>query len=243
MTKCCSFWSPWLSIRGNRSYEVMRFKLRHFDFVSASVLTLMTHFHHFDFLDFGTKTVVFDSKSLLSKWKRRSLKTAVLRSSTRTPDHLWLMLGAIHIRRGAVSSAPDGANLPAAEADILLAKLRDGYAADPWFADAGNMVKLSLRGGLLMHPGGRVCVPDHNDLRRRVIREAHDPPHSGQIGIQRTREIVQRDFWWPKLGPMSSSMSSHLRAVSAISQRIGGLVACCNRSRSLNANGSGYRLT
>jgi len=134
------------------------------------------------------------------EWVYKPGKTNVADPLSRMPT---LMLGAIQTRRRRVDSAPETtepAKLSTDESNILLSEFREGYAVDPWFADETNMAKLIWRGGLLLHPGGRICVPDHNGLRRRVIREAHDPPHSGHFGRQKTQEVVQRDFWWPRLG-------------------------------------------
>ena len=52
--------------------------------------------------------------------------------------------------------------------------------------------------GLLLY-NGRVYIPDHNNLRLRILREKHDHPTAGHQGYKKTLELVQREFYWPSL--------------------------------------------
>jgi hypothetical protein len=47
---------------------------------------------------------------------------------------------------------------------------------------------------------GRVIVPEQMALRHELLRLFHDCPSSGHWGEQRTKEILQRTFYWPGLG-------------------------------------------
>ena len=47
---------------------------------------------------------------------------------------------------------------------------------------------------------GRVIVPEQMALRHELLRLFHDCPSSGHWGEQRTKEILQRSFYWPGLG-------------------------------------------
>jgi hypothetical protein len=37
------------------------------------------------------------------------------------------------------------------------------------------------------------------DLREKVLRECHSTPFSGHLGINKMSELVNRDFWWPRI--------------------------------------------
>ena len=44
----------------------------------------------------------------------------------------------------------------------------------------------------------RVVVPDHGDLRLRIMYEYHDAPTGGHRGLEKTYLTVSRDFYWPR---------------------------------------------
>ncbi|KAE8986458.1 hypothetical protein PR002_g22344 [Phytophthora rubi] len=45
----------------------------------------------------------------------------------------------------------------------------------------------------------RIVVPNDEDLRHRVLYEAHDTPHSGHLGREKTYTSVARNYWWPHM--------------------------------------------
>lgn len=45
----------------------------------------------------------------------------------------------------------------------------------------------------------KVYVPPDQDLRRDVVKDHHDPAIMGHPGIQKTYELVSREYWWPGL--------------------------------------------
>ncbi|KAE8991932.1 hypothetical protein PR002_g20703 [Phytophthora rubi] len=45
----------------------------------------------------------------------------------------------------------------------------------------------------------RIVVPNDEDLRHRVLYEAHDTPLSGHLGREKTSTSVTRNFWWPHM--------------------------------------------
>ncbi|GMF23294.1 unnamed protein product [Phytophthora fragariaefolia] len=45
----------------------------------------------------------------------------------------------------------------------------------------------------------RVVLPNDEDLRHRVLYEAHDTPLSGHLGREKTYTSVARNFWWPHM--------------------------------------------
>ncbi|GMF31646.1 unnamed protein product [Phytophthora fragariaefolia] len=45
----------------------------------------------------------------------------------------------------------------------------------------------------------RIVVPNDEDLRHRVLYEAHDTPLSGHLGREKTYTSAARNFWWPHM--------------------------------------------
>jgi len=56
------------------------------------------------------------------------------------------------------------------------------------------------RGHKLLCVAGRVIVPEQTTLRAELLRLFHDCPSAGHWGEARTKELLQRSFWWPELG-------------------------------------------
>jgi transposase InsO family protein len=78
-------------------------------------------------------------------------------------------------------------------------KLTAGYSKDPWFAVPANVEQLHLRDGLWFKDS-QMVVPDIDGLREQLLREMHDAPYSGHIGVSKTRRAVMRLYWWPRVG-------------------------------------------
>src|SRR3978361_468877 len=52
--------------------------------------------------------------------------------------------------------------------------------------------------GLLFFKG-KCYVPNNEDLRRNIVRRYHDLVSSGHPGQYGTLELVQREYWWPRM--------------------------------------------
>ena len=79
--------------------------------------------------------------------------------------------------------------------------IRTSYSSDP--ATAIHLPtpadpKWNLTDGLL-YLNNRIYVPEHADLRLRILRHKHDHPLSGHLGQNKTLELVRRDYVWPGL--------------------------------------------
>ena len=46
---------------------------------------------------------------------------------------------------------------------------------------------------------GRCVVMGLLDHKHTIIRSRHDPPIYGHLGISKTMQLVERDYWWPKM--------------------------------------------
>lgn len=95
--------------------------------------------------------------------------------------------------------------------DPLLKEVYEGYQHDP---ECENLLKqtdhersevYSVVKGMIYfsnnrHQGHRrLYIPNVDDLRKRVLHTAHDLPSAGHQGIKRTLEVLQRDYFWPKM--------------------------------------------
>ncbi|RYE18911.1 MAG: hypothetical protein EOP45_13405 [Sphingobacteriaceae bacterium] len=43
------------------------------------------------------------------------------------------------------------------------------------------------------------CIYIPDSVRLTVMTHRHDSVISGHLGIRKTRELVERDYWWPKM--------------------------------------------
>ncbi len=57
---------------------------------------------------------------------------------------------------------------------------------------------VSHEGGFLKYDG-RIYVPRHHALRGEIIAQFHDHVSAGHPGIEKTKELVLREYWWPKM--------------------------------------------
>lgn len=81
-------------------------------------------------------------------------------------------------------------------------QLKQGYASDPWFKEeSGNRPLLVEQRGLWWYKSRptAVVVPDDRQLKDRILREAHDAPYSGHLGVNKTTKAITPHFWWPKM--------------------------------------------
>lgn len=86
-----------------------------------------------------------------------------------------------------------------------------GYTMDPWFQNHRALHKhgVTCDSDGYYRREGKVVVPGQHDLRSRLIMDAHDTPLAGHRGIERTLELLKRNFWWPG---MRSQVEQHVRS-------------------------------
>jgi len=46
---------------------------------------------------------------------------------------------------------------------------------------------------------GRLVITGDAAERRRIVKEFHNPPMAGHPGIARTKDLIMRTYWWPRL--------------------------------------------
>ena len=140
------------------------------------------------------------------------------------------VLCATRIARAPAAAVPDvGPAAPDAEpprlpARSLLDRIRDGYASDVHFAGDGPPGG-TFEDGLWKHGEQRaVLVPNDTQLRADIIKEAHDSPACGHMGMNATHDRLRPWFSW-KHGDMN--LRQHV-------EHYVGLCEPCQRNTSSN---------
>ncbi|MCO5562529.1 hypothetical protein L7F22_016156 [Adiantum nelumboides] len=67
-------------------------------------------------------------------------------------------------------------------------------------AEETRQRQYSIQAGLLFR-NGKVCVPEIDEIRQKVLFECHDVPSAGNPGIQRTLALVKRQSNWERYLP------------------------------------------
>jgi hypothetical protein len=88
------------------------------------------------------------------------------------------------------------------DSDKLLQDIRAAYNSDPIAAKhltdtTDSKWTLSDDGTLLLND--RIYIPDHGELRLRVLQSKHDHPLSRHLGQNKTMELIQRKYAWPNM--------------------------------------------
>ncbi|SJL16259.1 uncharacterized protein ARMOST_19779 [Armillaria ostoyae] len=70
--------------------------------------------------------------------------------------------------------------------------------------DKGIAASLEHERGIIEKDGvlyydNRVYVPCHTALRGKIIAQSHDHITAGHPGVAKMRELVLREYWWPKM--------------------------------------------
>jgi transposase InsO family protein len=86
--------------------------------------------------------------------------------------------------------------------DETLRKLHQlGRSVIRWRPDGvyGNAPHVGWsRSGLLCYQG-RFAVPDYKNARLQILQNRHDTKATGHPGETKTRELVTRTYWWPRM--------------------------------------------
>ena len=126
------------------------------------------------------------------------------------------------------SAAPSETQGACIRAPDYLAELADmvqeGYKCDAWFHSESNLKSLHQAHGFWWKDA-RLVIPEHADLRAKLLEAHHDTPYSGHVGVNRTENLVARQYWWP-----------HMRAdvIAYVTQ-----CAVCQRNKPTNTRPAG----
>lgn len=109
----------------------------------------------------------------------------------------------IHYKRGGENQADALSRRPDLMLNLLVIPLpqieqaiRAAYLTDPAFGDA-DFTESMRTGRGLWYRNGRLVIPNSLDVQRTILQHCHD--NAGHLGMDKTRELVERRFWWPKL--------------------------------------------
>ena len=53
-----------------------------------------------------------------------------------------------------------------------------------------------------------MCIPNNQEIREKLLAEAHDTQLSGHLGVNKTVAQLRRRFWWPA---MAESVADYIR--------------------------------
>ena len=53
--------------------------------------------------------------------------------------------------------------------------------------------------GFLYDSSGQMYIPDDDSLCMYIITSHHDSPIAGHPGYQKTQELIERQYYWPRL--------------------------------------------
>ncbi|GMF15577.1 unnamed protein product [Phytophthora fragariaefolia] len=132
-------------------------------------------------------------------------QNALADALTRRPDY-----DMAHVTT-VTSSIPDRIRASYASDDMCVALLKALGSKEFEDSDKDLLARLRARlhhyafdGGLLYYSTGsddppRVVVPHDEDLKYRILYEAHDTPVGGHLGSEKTYSSVSLHYWWPNL--------------------------------------------
>jgi hypothetical protein len=103
-----------------------------------------------------------------------------------------------------------------------------GYDQDPCYEDTewleSNDIRHDEASGLWMR-GDRLAIPAVPSVVEAVVREHHDTPYGGHLGVNKTVERLKRAFWWKH---MTRDIEDYVKSCEA-----------CQRTRHSTAKPSG----
>jgi hypothetical protein len=101
-------------------------------------------------------------------------------------------------------AAPQTTREPAAQVDAETAvvdnlhdNIREGYKVDPKYIRPEKLPLYFVSKKGLWWRRDKLAIPAAYDLRKTLMREAHDANYSGHMGFKKTLDLLQRHYWWP----------------------------------------------
>ena len=97
----------------------------------------------------------------------------------------------------------------------LMFKIVAESASDPWIQKKASQLMDEEEGYFTLH--GLIVVPE--SMQTEVIKLHHDSPTAGHMGVKKTIDLIQRQFWWSK---MAESVNHYIQRCDS-----------CQRNKSL----------
>ncbi|CAI7877767.1 unnamed protein product [Closterium sp. NIES-53] len=83
---------------------------------------------------------------------------------------------------------------------LLTGLFSHGYQTYPFFTGENSQQFAAARGVYYVKAGtDRIWVPGYTLLRELLLQEAHDGVASGHFGVEKTRQQLQRYYYWPEM--------------------------------------------
>jgi hypothetical protein len=87
--------------------------------------------------------------------------------------------------------------------DELINRIKIGYTTDNSCQNILTNPRnyhntFQIRNGLI-YCNQQLYIPNHNEIKNKLLEEAHDIPISGHVGIAKTIDLLSRTYYWPKL--------------------------------------------
>jgi hypothetical protein len=95
-----------------------------------------------------------------------------------------------------LSRRPDLASMSSVQDNIFVEQLRNAYEQDPYYLRSPKYLTCSHG---IWYMRDRVAIPACKPLRLRILRECHDCPSAGHLGVAKTLQRVAERFWWPHM--------------------------------------------
>ena len=84
---------------------------------------------------------------------------------------------------------------------LLMDQILAGQSQDPQIIklkeeiEKGKKAEFQI-GDDVLRQGNRLCVPDVDGLRQRILQEAHNAPYSVHPGVTKMYQDVKGMYWW-----------------------------------------------
>ena len=98
---------------------------------------------------------------------------------TRDNENIIVLPESVFVQAVTIASLEEGQNEETLRPWIDPHKLK--YVNDIWYKE------------------GRRVVTGPLEIKRSIIKSRHDPSIYGHPGISKTTQLVERDYWWPKM--------------------------------------------
>ena len=83
----------------------------------------------------------------------------------------------------------------------MIDEIKANQDKDPSFIKLRETVQSGQTSGFeirddVLRRGNRLCVPDVDELRQRILQEAHNAPYSVHPGVNKMYQDVKGMYWW-----------------------------------------------
>ena len=87
----------------------------------------------------------------------------------------------------------------------LLERIMQSQRSDPYLigvneeVDSKKVTNFEVSSNSVITFQGRLCVPDVDNLRKKILTEAHSTPYSVHPGTTKMYKDLKMHYWWPRM--------------------------------------------